>query len=216
MEGLRQKVSSLQNRVDTLKQELDDNGQADEKERIFNLLGRQMTTWATELQLAYSGLYRLDLKKLTVVVDTDDRSVSMKQMGGNQNILWCHLMALLALHKYFCEHNRPVPSFLILDQPAQGLFPSEKAYEAIEGKELEINEMEPDINAVRRMFLFLIDVCKTLPNFQIIVVEHANLKDEQFQAALIEKQWTSENALVPKEWIIENLSSEQLDLFAHS
>jgi len=215
IEGLRQQVTSLQNRADTLKQELDGDGKEDEQARIFNLLGKQMTTWATELELAYSDLYRLDLKKLTVVVDTEDRSVSMKQMGGNQNILWCHLMALLALHKYFHDHNRPVPSFIILDQPAQGLFPSEGAYKAIEGRELEVNESEPDIAAVRRMFSFLIKVCETLPNFQIIVLEHAYLKDEQFQAALIEKQWTAENALVPKEWISDHLHNQQLDLFEH-
>lgn len=213
LENLREQVAFLQNRVDTLKQELDEEGREDERERIFNLLGRQMSTWATELELAYSGFYRLDLKKLTVAVDTDERTVAMKQMGGNQSILWCHLLALLALHKYFREHNRPVPSFIILDQPAQGIFPSEDAYRAIEDKELTEAESMTDMAAIRRMFAFFTEVCNTLPDFQIIVLEHAYLRDEQFKNALVEERWTADNALVPKDWISETQSGHQLDLF---
>lgn len=213
LDDLRQQVASLQNRVDTLKQELDDDGKEDERERIFNVLSRQMTAWATELGLAYSGFYRLDLKKLTVIVDTDERSVPMKQMGGNQSILWCHLLALLSLHKYFRERIRPVPSFIILDQPAQGLFPSEEAYKAIESQELTENESTTDMAAIKRMFSFFAEVCSTLPNFQIIVLEHAYLRDEQFKNALVEERWTADNALVPKEWIPATQNSQQLDLF---
>ncbi len=213
LDNLRQQVATLQERVNTLKQESDEEETEDARERIFNLLGRQMTNWATEMELAYTGLYRLDLKKLTIVVDTEEKSVSMKQMGGNQSVLWCHLLALLALHKYFREHNRPVPSFIILDQPAQGIFPSEDAYKDIEGKFIEINESRTDIGAVKRMFSFLFDICRDLsPDFQIIVLEHANLNDKQFQNALVEKPWTSDNALIPKEWILENFHNQQLNL----
>ena len=211
---LRDRIEELQNRVNNLKQELDDEEREDEKERILNLLGRQMTTWSSQLELPYSGVYRLDLKRLTVIADTEDRAVPMKQMGGNPSILGCHLIALLALHRNFTERNRPVPNFIILDQPAQGFFPSEEAYKAIEGKMVGLDDSETDIVAVKRMFTFLFDVCKELyPNFQIIVLEHASLSDDLFKNALVEEPWTSDNALVPKEWIFENPHSEQLELF---
>jgi hypothetical protein len=40
------------------------------------------------------------------------------------------------------------------------------------------------------------------PNFQIIVLEHANLPDERYQEAMIEAPWSGigHHALVPEEW----------------
>jgi hypothetical protein len=53
------------------------------------------------------------------------------------------------------------------------------------------------------MFDLLFSVCAELPpRFQIIVLEHANLPDERYQAALIEAPWSGigHHALVPEEW----------------
>jgi len=44
-------------------------------------------------------------------------------MGSAANWIGYHLIAHLGLHKHFVERDRPVPRFLILDQPTQAYFP---------------------------------------------------------------------------------------------
>jgi hypothetical protein len=78
------------------------------------------------LQEGAEPAVRIDRKKLTVVSDTPTEPVPMAQMGSGQNWLWCHLLAHLALHKWFVEKGRPVPRFLILDQPTQVYYPAEE------------------------------------------------------------------------------------------
>ena len=39
-----------------------------------------------------------------------------------------------------------------------------------------------------------------VPGFQLIITEHANLRDDWFQAALVEQPWTKPPALVPEDW----------------
>lgn len=163
-----------------------------------------MTKWAKLLELEHSDSpFRFDIDKLTVVVDRPDRPIPMNRMGGGENWLGCHLIAMLALHKQFIERNRPVPGFLVLDQPTQVYFPTREAYEALEGaNSKELLEANADVVAVERMFNFLFDVCETLyPNLQIIITEHANLDNERFQAALVEEPWTGGRALIPEDWI---------------
>jgi hypothetical protein len=41
---------------------------------------------------------------------------------------------------------------------------------------------------------------KDAPGFQLIVTEHANLREDWFQAALVEDPWTKPPALVPDDW----------------
>jgi hypothetical protein len=41
---------------------------------------------------------------------------------------------------------------------------------------------------------------KDAPGFQIIVTEHANLRDQWFQDALVEGPWNKPPALVPEDW----------------
>ena len=62
------------------------------------------------------------MNRLTVVVDKSESTVIM---GSAANHLGSHLIALLGLHTYFIENNRPMPSFLVLDQPTQVYCPPE-------------------------------------------------------------------------------------------
>jgi hypothetical protein len=41
---------------------------------------------------------------------------------------------------------------------------------------------------------------KDVPGFQLIVTEHANLRDGWFQKALVELPWAKPPALVPESW----------------
>ena len=205
--SLRQKIEEARKEVKRIESEID----PDEVEILLasklNIISSYMTDWAEKLELEYTDFhYRLDLKKLTVMVDRPDRPISMDRMGSGQNWLGSHLVALLALHRYFREQNRPVPGFIILDQPSQVYFLNKEAYLSLEGRLEDIenlDEIDADLLSVSRMFDMFFDVCSMLfPEFQIIVTEHANLGDSRFQSSLVEEPWTGGRALIPEEWYL--------------
>lgn len=201
---LRREVEEAQNIVAEYERQLDPDAVEALKFSIVSRITNQMTEWAKLLKLEHSDSpFRFEIDKLTVIVDRPDRPIPMNRMGGGENWLGCHLITLLALHKQFIERDRPVPGFLILDQPTQVYFPTKEAYDAMEGANSEeLIEANADVVAVERMFDFLFDVCETLyPDLQIIITEHANIEDERFQTALVEEPWIGGRALIPEDWI---------------
>lgn len=109
---------------------------------------------------------------------------------------------MLALHRHFRKQQRPVPAFLVLDQPSQVYFPSVSSYRNTDGSIQQTTEAGADIQAIEKLFALLFHVVNELAGqFQIIVLEHANLEDAQYQRALVEKPWDGkERALVPPSW----------------
>jgi len=201
--SLQKAVKRQQNNVVRLERLLDDDETEGIKNSILNRIGIQMTEWAKRLRLEHCKWpFRFDLRKLTVVADRPGLPIPMQRMGGGENYLGCHLTALLALHQHFIEAKRPVPGFLILDQPSQVYFPSINQYASMTGTSEETMQSDADIEAVKRMMKLLFHVCKKLaPDFQILLLEHANLPDERYQKALAEEPWTDGRALVPRGWI---------------
>lgn len=201
---IREQIEYQKRIVSSLEATLDDDELEERQTSILALINQQMGEWAQRLQLEHSGYpYQLDLKRLTVVADRPERPIPMFRMGGGENWLGCHIIVLLSLHKHFVTQKRPIPHFIILDQPTQVYFPSSDVYKATQGlNQQELVEADADIVAVERMFI-LFDLCTELePNFQIIVLEHANLNNERFQTALVEPPWNHERALIPDDWLI--------------
>lgn len=199
---LHKRVNEAQGRVKYLEGQIDDTESDEILVSILSSISADMTDWAKRLNLEFSGQpYRLDLNRLTVIVDRAGRPILMGQgLGGGENWLGCHLIAYLALHKYFIRQNRPVPGFIMLDQPTQVYFPPDR-YRTMEGLPSELSD--EDREAVERMFNFLFAVCKELaPELQIIVMDHAGLETPKFQKALVEKPWRGGNALVPQSWLL--------------
>ena len=168
----------------------------------LNRIGVTMTAFANALHLEFAGSpYRLDINTLTVIADSD-RAIPMERMGSGENWLGCHLVSLLSLHKHFIEHRRPVPGFLVIDQPSQVYFPSAATYKSLDGTSETFKKSDADMDAVSRMFKLLKDTCDELfPHFQVIVTEHANLPDPWFQEMLVEPPWREGGALIPQDWI---------------
>lgn len=142
---------------------------------------------------------RFDLKNLTVVFDRVGSPIQMNRTGSAQNHLSHHVDTYLALHKYAHTANRPIPKFLMIDQPSQVYFPTLESYQALDGS--VGNVVDGDIEAVTKFFKKLYDFSKNeVEGFQIIVTEHANLSDEWFQQSLVELPWKKPPALVPLDW----------------
>lgn len=162
----------------------------------INLIGRSMSNYANQLQMEWRDRpMRLDVKKLTVTADHPSDPVTMDRMGSAENWLACHLIAHLALHEFFVTAGRPVPRFLMLDQPTQVYYPPERD---ADGSLSALNN--EDQEAVRRIFNVLMNFAERLsPGLQIIVTDHADLGDERFKAAVVER-WRGERKLIPPDW----------------
>ena len=113
--------------------------------------GTDMTRWADELELEHTGNVRLDLKRLTVVADTEEGPVPLFRIGSAANWIGYHLVAHLALHRHFVRNDRPVPRFLMLDQPTQAYYPPEVS------RTSGVPETDADALAVEAMFRLLYD-----------------------------------------------------------
>lgn len=191
---LKFKVDELEKRI----------GADDSNERLLSILNNissQMSYYIRAFEAEFNEFpSRFDLAHLTVVIDRPERPVPMSRTGGGENHLAYHLSALLALHLFAARNNRPIPRFLLIDQPTQVYFPSEKIYQEADGS-VQKTEADADLAAVRRLFLLLLKFTQVdVPGFQLIVTEHANLRDQWFQDALVEQPWTKPPSLVPESW----------------
>ena len=191
----------LKLKVDELEKKI---GADDSNERltsILNNISSQVSQYIRTFEAEFSAFpARFDLNHLTIIFDRPDRPVPMSRTGGGENHLAYHLSALLALHLFAAKNSRLIPQFLLIDQPTQVYFPSEKVYQEADGS-VQKTEADADLAAVRRLFELLLKFTREdVPGFQLIVTEHANLRDQWFRDALVEQPWTKPPALVPESW----------------
>lgn len=189
-DALEQNVKKIELRIKEIDDILDRDSVEERKQSALSRIQGNMTNWAKELHLEHcDNPYRLDLNKVTVMVDKSERPVPLKQLGSGSNWVGVHLITYFALHYFFINAKRPVPRFLFLDQPSQVYFPS------------ELDEKEIDWNEVNKMYQFIIERTKEAKGkLQVIVVDHANLKDEEFKNHICENWWPIDKNLVPNDW----------------
>lgn len=182
-------INNFEKRLTEIEKLLDRDTVEERKQSILNRMSVEMSIWAKELGLEYSDSpYRLDMGQVTVVVDRPERPVPLQQLGSGSNWVGIHLIAYFALHKYFIAHNRPVPSFLFIDQPSQVYFPS------------DLDAQNTDKEEVANLYQFIFNRVKELDNkLQVIIVDHANLGNDEFQEVIVEKWWDGKK-LIPESW----------------
>lgn len=198
---LETKNKSLKIKVDELERKIGADRSNERLASILNNISSQVSRFIQLFEAEFSALpVRLDINKLTIVFDRLDRSIPMYRTGGGENHLAYHLSTLLGLHLFAAKNNCPIPRFILIDQPTQVYFPSEQIYKQADGS-VEKTEADADIVAVRRLFELLLKYTREdVPGFQIIVTEHANLRDQWFQNSLVERPWTKRTPLVPEDW----------------
>jgi AAA15 family ATPase/GTPase len=194
---LTTKIAQLHDEIKQLNVSLSNESLQGRLDSILSVISKDMTSWSNRLELEHSGNpFRLDLRNLQVVADTDTGPIRMDHMGSGANWVGCHLIAHLALHSWFVKKSRPIPRFLFLDQPSQVYFPAEQG---VKNSMADLND--EDRIAVARMFKLIKDVVRELnPSFQIIITEHADIAEDWYQEAVVER-WRNGEALIPTEWI---------------
>ncbi|WP_348657151.1 DUF3732 domain-containing protein [uncultured Sulfitobacter sp.] len=191
----------LNNKVKQFQEQIGADESNERLTSILNNISARVSQYIQKFDAEF-GPYpaRFNLPQLTIIFDRPERPVPMSRTGGGENHLAYHLSALLALHLFAAKNNRPIPRFLLIDQPTQVYFPSEQVYRDADGS-VQKTEADADLNAVRRLFETLLKFTQDdVPGFQLIVTEHANLRDQWFQDALVEIPWTKPPALVPEDW----------------
>ncbi|MBS0173093.1 MAG: DUF3732 domain-containing protein, partial [Nitrospira sp.] len=163
----------LNNKVKQLEEQI---GVDDSNERltsILNNISAQVSRYIQKFNAEFAPYpARLNLPQLTIIFDRPERPVPMSRTGGGENHLAYHLSALLALHLFAAQNSRPIPRFLLIDQPTQVYFPSEQIYKDADGS-VQKTEKDADLDAVRRLFELLLKFTQEdVPGFQLIVTEH--------------------------------------------
>lgn len=192
----------LKLRVEDLQERTGADDSNDRLNSILNIISTQVSQYIQQFEAEFR-IYpaRYDLTNMTIIFDRPERPVPMNRTGGGENHLAYHLSALLALHLFAVRNNCPIPRFLMIDQPTQVYFPSEQVYKEADGSIQRTEEADADLKAVRRLFELLLKFTREdAPGFQLIVTEHANLREQWFQDSLVEPPWTKPPALVPEDW----------------
>ena len=193
---LPRKLEQLRAEISELESVLDDDAAQERLLTALNLVGRDLTAFAKQLELEHGeNPLRLDLKRLTVVADTDDGPLSLAQMGSGENWVGYHVAVHLSLHRLFSRRSRPIPGFLMLDQPSQAHYPPERDDAG------RIDDLpDEDQAAVRQLFALVHQYCSDhAPCLQIIVADHVELLEDWFRASITER-WRDGIALVPGGW----------------
>lgn len=193
---LQTRLAAARDRVQQLEAELSEEDVEERLRACRRIIGDQMSVWSRQLGLEHSDYpLELDLQRLTVVAYRDSGPVAMSDMGSGENWVGYHIITHLALHKWFVEKKRPVPHFLMLDQPTQVYFPPDV------GEDTNVENLaDEDRQAVERLFKLIFDVTAALgPNFQVIITDHADLNQRWFQDAVVER-WRGGRTLVPTSW----------------
>lgn len=196
VQRLTQEVERLERETSELEDRLNPASFLGRTASLLRVISTDVTGWARRLLLGYGDEgVQIDPNALTIVADTRQGPVELDRMGSAANIMGYHVTAHLALHKWFVEQDRPVPNFLVLDQPSQVYFPDD--VRLMEDEEIS----DEDRARITSLYELIRDVVAGLDGrLQVIVLDHANLAQDWFQAAVVEN-WRNGHALVPHEWI---------------
>lgn len=197
---------SVDDQINNLKQDIvrlsDLIDKETKEEKLFSIINKinlHMSNWVDDLDVEYEdALIRFDLSKLTLIADIVNKSIPLSQLGSGANWVSYHLLIHFGLHEHFIQLNRPVPRFLMIDQPTQVYFPPEKDVK----NNGQIQESSDEI-AVKKMFDFIIDKTDSFESkFQVIITDHAYLNDEKFKAC-VREIWRNGDKLIPQSWFVK-------------
>lgn len=187
-DSLRREHVAAQRQVEKLQQRLEEFDASDRRQAALSAIASRMQELSRRLKLERPGAALwLDINNLTVVRDSPTgRPERLWQIGGGENHVGYHLCALFALHSFFLSRERPVPSFLFIDQPSQVYFPEET--NGADGP-------RTDWDAVRRIYQMIFDTAKEMDGLQVVIFDHANFPDDEFQSA-VKHRWREGKKLI--------------------
>ena len=200
---LRSRRDQAKALVEALESELDGGEAREQLTSRLNHLSQMLGKYSGKLNLEQAEQpIRLDVNQLTIVVDTADGPLLLPNIGSGENWVGYHVAAHLALHEYFFRQQRPVPRFLMLDQPSKAHFQSDRPRDAND------SFLDPDRESVRNMFKLFVEYTNSLEGqIQVIVIDHADYDDDWFVNSVVHN-WRNGEALIPSSWLDSDVKPE--------
>ena len=193
-DNLEEEIERLEKEIGKLKAKISKSTKEEllvAKTAVINSYMNQ--DWKRSLDLEdEDAIVYFDSKRMQIysISREEEKYVPLDQMGSGANWLGMHLLIHFALHKFFVKNDRPIPHFLMLDQPSQIYFPSD-------GGECK------DVDAVKRTIKFIFDRTNEMNGeFQVILTEHANFNEPEFQQYVVQS-WYNGEKLIPEDWYSE-------------
>lgn len=190
-DNLDDEIERFENEINKLKAKISKSTKEEllaAKTAVINAYMNQ--DWKRKLDLEdEDAIINFDSKRMQIysISREDEKYVPLEQMGSGANWVGFHLLIHFALHKFFVKNDRPIPHFLMLDQPSQVYFPSD-------GGECK------DVEAVKRMLRFIIERTNEMNGaFQVILTEHANFQEQEFSQYIVQS-WYNGEKLIPEDW----------------
>ncbi|MFJ4771042.1 DUF3732 domain-containing protein [Streptomyces uncialis] len=121
---------------------------------------------------------------------TRAHQTELLRIGSGKN----HVAAHLALHQYFVLNSRPVPRFLMLDQPTRLYLPLRHGRTARTARRHRPGRRPCDRHPPLRTHVP--GRQGTVPNFQMIVSDHADLPHDWYQDS-VRYNWRNGEKLIP-------------------
>lgn len=199
--ALQQRVARLQAAVTELEESLDPELLRSRVDSAVARVSRDVTSIAQRLGLEHSNDgVRVDVGRLTVVADTEEGPAYLDagQIGSGFNWVGYHLAVYLSFQRYFIAHSRPVPRFILVDQPSQAFFPPDRQT----GGDLE-ELSDTDRQHTKDLYQLMYDeVAAQDGALQVIALDHADFEDAWFQDCVVAR-WRHGEALIPPDWLAE-------------
>jgi Protein of unknown function (DUF3732) len=191
------RIEELNREIIGLRAQLDPEVVAERLSAALSRISYRITDIASKLELEHAPApVRLDVRSLTVIVDTAHGSYQLREIGSAANWLGYHLAAFIGLHGFLVENGRPVPRFLLLDQPSQVYFPPDST-----GRERLDDADHAALSKVFNALFEFTEESEEKGGFQILVMEHADLNEERFEYAIVERWRADDEALIPQSWL---------------
>lgn len=200
------RINQLKSEIERLSDLLDKDSKQQRLDAILAMINTWMTSWVQDNQLDVehnSASVSFNLPKLTLMSIIGNEVVPLSQLGSGANWVSYHILILMALHKFFVENNRPVPHFLMLDQPSQVYYPSQTNV-----------SHDPDWDGIKKLFDFIFNRVEDMDGkMQVIITDHAMLDDDRFKS-YIQEEWRNGVKLIPSDWY-KDLNEEVLSEKEH-
>ena len=197
-------LDQLRNEIEELQQLVDPQAIRDRVQDAENMVSNYSTEMLTELPstapLTGARLQFLSEGRLKIIEQARQRSLNLVEVCSDQNYLAIHLALLFSLHKHFETVRSPVPGLLVIDQVSRPYYPKDQSAEDEKG--LEEMSTDEDRRSMRRIIDFIFNETAKSSGLQILLIEHAYIKQDPRFVAATKERWTVENGqkLIPEDW----------------
>jgi hypothetical protein len=190
-------LDALNLRIAELQEELDAANKLDRLQDAQRQVGMSADDILEHLPFASPYPERsvyLNTRDLTTGVLTEQRRISMRDIGSDENYLSLHMSIALGLQRYFKLHDRPVPGVVVFDQLSRPFYPPDQRPEIVS------THTDADRGALRQYFDVLFKEVTVQKDLQIIVLEHAFFADDDRFVKAVGPRYLDPERLIPEGW----------------